>query len=76
VAVQRGSQGAFVYVVKPDQTVAMRPVTVGPAQGDDAGVEGVTVGELVVVDGADKLRDGAKIELQTAQAAPKRPNKS
>jgi len=74
--VQRGSQGAFVYVVKPDQTVAMRPVTVGPTQGDDAGVDGVTAGELVVVDGADKLRDGAKVELQTAQSAPKRRSKS
>jgi membrane fusion protein, multidrug efflux system len=76
VAVQRGSQGAFVYVVKPDQTVAMRPVKMGPTQGDDAGVEGVAAGELVVVDGADKLRDGAKVELQTAQAAPKPRNKS
>jgi multidrug efflux system membrane fusion protein len=77
VAIQRGSQGAFVYVVKPDQTVAMRPVTLGPTQGDDAAVEaGLDTGELVVVDGADKLRDGAKVEVQTAQAKPKRPNKS
>jgi multidrug efflux system membrane fusion protein len=77
VAIQRGSQGAFVYVVKPDQTVAMRPVTLGPTQGDDAAVEaGLDTGELVVVDGADKLRDGAKVEVQTARALPKRPNKS
>ena len=77
VAIQRGSQGAFVYAVKPDQTVAMRPVTVGPTQGDDAAIEsGVAPGDLVVVDGADKLRDGAKVEVQTAQAAPKRRGKS
>jgi membrane fusion protein, multidrug efflux system len=77
VAVQRGSQGAFVYVVKPDQTVAMRPVKLGPTQGDEAAVEsGVAPGELLVVDGADKLRDGAKVEVQSAEAAPKRRSKS
>jgi len=77
VAIQRGSQGAFVYVVKPDQTAAMRPVTLGPTQGDDASIEsGLTPGDLVVVDGADKLRDGAKVEVQSAQAAPKRRAKS
>jgi multidrug efflux system membrane fusion protein len=69
VAVQRGAQGPFVYVVKPDQTVGVRPVTVGATQGDDAAIAaGVAPGELVVVDGADKLRDGSKVELQTASA--------
>jgi len=77
VAIQRGSQGPFTYVVKPDQTVAMRPVTVGPTQGDDTAIEsGLSPGDLVVVDGADKLRDGAKVEVQAAQAAPKRRGKS
>ncbi len=69
VAVQRGAQGPFVYVVKPDQTVGVRPVTVGATQGDDAAIaSGVAPGELVVVDGADKLREGSKVELQTAPA--------
>jgi multidrug efflux system membrane fusion protein len=77
VSIQRGSQGPFTYVVKPDQTVAMRPVTVGPTQGDDTAIEsGLSPGDLVVVDGADKLRDGAKVEVQAAQAAPKRRGKS
>jgi membrane fusion protein, multidrug efflux system len=77
VAIQRGTQGPFVYLVKPDQTVAMRPIKLGPTQGDDASVDsGVTAGELLVVDGADKLRDGAKVELQTGEAAPKRRGKS
>jgi multidrug efflux system membrane fusion protein len=76
VAIQRGSQGAFVYVVKPDQTVAMRPVKLGPAQGDEAAVEsGVAPGDLLVVDGADKLREGSKVEVQSAEA-PKRRSKS
>src|SRR5438552_16392806 len=57
VAVQRGPQGTFVYVVKADQTVEVRQVTLGPTEGNDAAVEaGLTPGELVVTDGVDKLR--------------------
>ena len=64
-AIQRSTRGIFVYVVKPDKTVAMRAVSLGPAQGDDQSIrEGVAAGELIVVDGADRLRDGAKVELQ------------
>jgi multidrug efflux system membrane fusion protein len=73
VAVQRGSQGTFVYLVKPDQTVAMRPVKLGPAQGDEAAVEsGVAAGDVLVVDGADKLREGSKVEVQTQEASKRR----
>jgi membrane fusion protein, multidrug efflux system len=69
VSVQRGAQGAFVYVVNPDQTVTVRPVTAGASHGDEASIkEGLTPGELVVVDGADKLREGSKVDLQTAGA--------
>ncbi|MEO8629865.1 MAG: efflux RND transporter periplasmic adaptor subunit, partial [Betaproteobacteria bacterium] len=71
IALQRGTQGSFVYVVKDDHTVTVRPVTIGTQQGDDAAVDtGLTPGEMVVVDGADKLRDGAKVEIQTKDAAP------
>ena len=69
VAIQRGTQGAYVYVVKDDQTVAARPVTVGALQGDDASIEtGIAPGELVVVDGADKLKDGSKVEISKGEA--------
>jgi hypothetical protein len=69
VAVQRGTQGAYVYVVKPDQTVAARQVTVGPTQGDDIAIDnGVEPGELVVVEGADKLKDGTKVDLQSGDS--------
>ena len=69
VSVQRGAQGAFVYVVNPDHTVTVRPVTVGVSHGDEASIEeGLAPGELVVVDGADKLREGSKVDLQTAGA--------
>jgi membrane fusion protein, multidrug efflux system len=67
-AVQRGARGAFVYVVKPDRTVAVRPVTVGVTDGDDVAIDaGLTVGEPVVVDGADRLRDGAAVTAQAAR---------
>ena len=66
VAIQRSPQGPFVYVVKPDQTVTVRPVTVGVADGDDVAITaGVTVAEPVVVDGADRLRDGVRVAVQS-----------
>jgi multidrug efflux system membrane fusion protein len=46
--------------------VAMRPVTIGVSQGDETSIRtGLAPGDLVVTDGADKLRDGAKVDLQT-----------
>jgi multidrug efflux pump subunit AcrA (membrane-fusion protein) len=65
-AIQRSPRGPFVYVVKPDQTVEARPVTVGVTDGDDVSIDtGLTVGEQVVVDGAERLRDGSHVELRT-----------
>lgn len=63
-AIQRGTPGTFVYLVNPDQTVSVRVVKTGPSQGDKVAIlEGLNPGDTVVVDGADKLRDGAKITL-------------
>jgi len=65
VAIQRSPRGPFVYVVKPDQTVEARPVTLGVTDGDDVAIDtGLSVGEQVVVDGADRLRDGSQVTLQ------------
>jgi len=66
-AVQRGPQGAvFVYVVKADQTVEVRPVTVGVTQGDEASIEtGLSPDEVVVVDGTEKLREGSAVDVKT-----------
>jgi len=62
-AIQRGSVGAFVYRVNDDNTVAVKPVKLGPAEGETTVVEsGIAPGERVVVDGLDKLKDGARIE--------------
>jgi len=70
-AVQRGAPGTFVYVVKPDETVTAQPVTLGP--GDDRRIvvtKGLEPGQLVVVDGADRLKDGAKVRpVRSAGAA-------
>ena len=66
-AVQRSSQGSFVYIVKPDQTVDMRMVKVSAAQSGTAAIEsGLNQGELVVVDGTDKLRQGSRVSVQLA----------
>jgi multidrug efflux system membrane fusion protein len=64
-AVQRGTPGTFVYAVDPDsKVVSVRKVKLGPAQGETVSVEeGIKPGTLVVVDGADKLREGAVVEM-------------
>ena len=68
-AIQRGAPGTFVYVVKSDQTVAVTPVKLGPVQGEVTAItSGLTPGDVVVVDGADKLREGAKVELITPES--------
>ncbi|MBZ5666187.1 MAG: MdtA/MuxA family multidrug efflux RND transporter periplasmic adaptor subunit [Acidobacteriia bacterium] len=65
VAVQRGPQGNFVYVVKSDKTVEARPVTVALTQSNQSAIDsGLQVGELVVTDGQDKLQNGAKVETR------------
>lgn len=70
-AIQRGTPGTFVYVVKDDQTVTVRPVKLGPVEGERVAVEsGLTPGERVVVDGADKLREGARVELPEPKVTP------
>ena len=71
-AIQRGPQGAFVYVVKSDKTVIMRPVGLGVTQEDEVVVKtGLTPGELVVVEGADRLREGSKVAVKIQGVEPK-----
>jgi membrane fusion protein, multidrug efflux system len=65
-AVQAGQQGSFVYVVKPDQTVELRPVVVGQTVANKVIVQqGVTAGESIVIDGQSRLFPGAKIAPST-----------
>jgi multidrug efflux system membrane fusion protein len=69
-ALQRGARGLFVYVVKEDRTVTLRDVKTGPAENDMTVIEsGLNAGELVVVDGMDRLREGAKVDLPSRDPA-------
>ena len=68
-AIQRGTPGTFVYVVNRDQTVSVRAVALGPSANAVVAVEkGLAPGERVVTDGADKLRQGEKVEVVSAAA--------
>ena len=70
-AVQHSPQSTFVYVVKSDQTAEMRNIVPGPAEGDDASVlSGLEPGEVVVVDGVDKLQNGTRVEARVPGAGP------
>jgi multidrug efflux system membrane fusion protein len=73
-AVQRGSQGLFVYVVRADSTVTQRVVKLGPAEGQRVAVtEGLAAGDVVVVDGMDRLRPGAEVDVAGARPVIKPP---
>lgn len=86
-AIQRSSTGQFVYVVKSDDTVTVRNVTTGPTQSDLTAISsGLKPGDVVVIDGIDKLREGAKVApvarggpgdpaLQPVQPAAARPGR-
>ncbi len=61
-AIQHSPQSAFVYTVKPDNTVEVKNVEVRLTQGDESSISrGLTPGQIVVVDGVDKLVPGAKV---------------
>jgi len=63
-AVLNGAPGDYVYLVQPGDTVAIRPVKLGPADGERVSIKsGLVPGDRVVVDGTDRLRDGAKINI-------------
>lgn len=71
-AVRRGAPNGvvstFVYLVKPDSTVTVRPVVLGALDGDRVAVtSGLAVGDTVVTEGGDRLREGAQVLLPGAQ---------
>ena len=66
-AIQRGQPGTFVYLARADDTVEIRVVVLGPTDGEKIQVvSGLKPGDQVVVDGTDRLRDGAKIRRPSA----------
>jgi multidrug efflux system membrane fusion protein len=76
-AIQRGPQGPFVYLVKPERTVSVQPVTLGVTQGDDTAVtSGLASGDPVVVAGAEGLRDGSSVAVKDPGQKPKNGEKA
>lgn len=66
-AIQQGRDGDFVYVAKPDGTVALTKVTTGPQDDERVAItKGLNAGQVVVVDGSGKLKDGSKIKVVNA----------
>jgi membrane fusion protein, multidrug efflux system len=64
-AIQRGPQGTYVFVVKPDKTAEMRNVTVTISQGNFVAIsQGLQPGDMVVTDGQDKLQPGTKVAIR------------
>ncbi|HKV15064.1 MAG TPA: efflux RND transporter periplasmic adaptor subunit, partial [Reyranella sp.] len=64
--IQRGVPGTFVYLIKDDSTVTVRPVKLGITDGNRVEVlSGVEPGDRIVIDGADKLREGAKVIVRS-----------
>jgi multidrug efflux system membrane fusion protein len=69
-AVQRGTQGAFVYTVGPDHTAQLRTVQTGVTVGDDIVVSsGLSAGDRVVVEGAENLRAGTAVDVRAPAKA-------
>lgn len=68
-AIQRGPQGTYVYVVSGGDTVNIRIVTLAQTTGNNIGISaGINSGDIVVIDGQDKLQDGSKVVTSTAPA--------
>jgi multidrug efflux system membrane fusion protein len=64
--IQRGTQGTFVYVVNQKQTAELRPVIIKNTEGNDVALaSGVQAGEMVVLEGMDKIQDGSRVDVAT-----------
>ena len=76
-AIQRGPQGTYVFAVKSDNTVEVRPVTIAFTQDNVSVIaSGVSPNDVVVTDGQDKLQDGSKIETRPAAPAVNKPQQA
>jgi len=73
-AIQRGTQRTFVYLVKSDNTVTVRDVTLGTTEGDNVEVvSGLVPSDVVVTTGVDKLQEGSKVNAQVSAGNVARP---
>jgi multidrug efflux system membrane fusion protein len=70
LAVQTGQQGTYVFVVKPDQTVDLRPVVVERVSDDQSVIKsGVNAGDIVVTDGQLRLVPGSRVSIKNAEGS-------
>jgi len=72
-AIQRNDNGAFVYVVQLNQTVALKTITVGITDGNTSEVQSLQPGAVVAADSFNRLSDGAKIAVRPAATETKPP---
>ncbi len=70
--IQRNAQGTYVWLVKPDQTVTVRSITVGTVEGDVSEItSGLEPGDAVVTVGVDRLEEGGKVNAQVPGDKPR-----
>jgi multidrug efflux system membrane fusion protein len=76
-AIQRNDNGAFVYLVQSNQTVALKTITVGTNDGNVSEVQDLQPGSVVAADSFNRLSDGAKVTIRpnASAAKPITPNK-
>ena len=67
-AVQRNSQGTYVYVIGSDMKASLRSVKEGTTDGNVTAVQGINAGDLVATDGFDKLQDGAAVRIRGSRS--------
>jgi membrane fusion protein, multidrug efflux system len=66
-AIQRNAQGAFIYVIKSDNTALLQPIKVGTSDGNVTSVQGIQPNAVVATNGFDRLQDGAKVSVRSGQ---------
>jgi multidrug efflux system membrane fusion protein len=70
-AIQQGNRGAFVYVISPEGTATVRVVKIGDRTAESLVIlEGIQAGERVVLEGTDRLREGAKVRIIQSGGPP------
>ncbi len=70
-AIQRNADGSYVFVVQTNDTVAMRAVSEGPAEGEVTAVEGLEPGEIIAADNFNRLQEGIKVAVRKPEEEPK-----
>ena len=72
-AIQRNDNGAFVYLVQPNQTVTLKTITVGTTDGNTSEVQGLQPGSIVAADSFNRLSDGTKVTIRPSASTAKSP---